>query len=193
MKLGEDALPADGFGHLAMSVRSVLIDVIEHPGSAIGQIAERTGFPQSHVSASVDALRDGGAVTTTTDPDDRRRTLVRVAPEIEREAATRLSSASLDGAFDTVLDCGLLHTLADDVVPRFIEAVRSVLRPGGVYHLLCISDRQPGHAGPRRVSQSFIRTAFADGWRVDAIDAATLEVTMHPGALQAWQATITRR
>ncbi len=34
------------------SVRMILVNVSEHPDSSIGEIASRTGFPQSHVSAS---------------------------------------------------------------------------------------------------------------------------------------------
>jgi DNA-binding IclR family transcriptional regulator len=40
----------------------VLIDVSEHADSSIGEIAARTGFPQSHVSASVARLRELGTL-----------------------------------------------------------------------------------------------------------------------------------
>jgi DNA-binding MarR family transcriptional regulator len=82
MKLGEDAIPPSGFQQLAASVRSVLADALTHPGSSISDITERTGFPQSHVSASVARLRDLGALVTDADPADRRRTLVHPAPGI---------------------------------------------------------------------------------------------------------------
>ena len=82
MKLGEDAIPPSGFHQLATSVRSVLADALTHPGSSISDITERTGFPQSHVSASVARLRDLGALVTEADPADRRRTLVHPAPGI---------------------------------------------------------------------------------------------------------------
>lgn len=54
----------------------------EHPGSSISEITERTGFPQSHVSASVARLCKASALIATTDPADRRRTLVSPNPEI---------------------------------------------------------------------------------------------------------------
>ena len=82
MKLGEDAIPPSGFHQLATSVRSVLADALTRPGSSISDITERTGFPQSHVSASVARLRDLGALVTEADPADRRRTLVHPAPGI---------------------------------------------------------------------------------------------------------------
>ena len=95
MKLGEQAIPTTaGFHQLPTSVRSILIDVFEHPNSSVGEITTRTGFPQSHVSAAVARLREGGALVTTVDPNDRRRTLVRPSPEVPRRAA--LLSASLN-------------------------------------------------------------------------------------------------
>ncbi len=85
MKLGEEATPSSsGWRRMPTSVRSVLVDAYEHPGSSISEITERTGFPQSHVSASVARLREAGALISTTDPADRRRTLVSPNPEVVR-------------------------------------------------------------------------------------------------------------
>jgi DNA-binding MarR family transcriptional regulator len=84
MKMGEEAIPPSGFHKMPTSVRSVLIDVYEHPGSSVSEITARTGFPQSHVSASVTRLRQAGGLITTTDPADRRRTLVSPNPAIQR-------------------------------------------------------------------------------------------------------------
>jgi DNA-binding MarR family transcriptional regulator len=85
MKLGEDALPEPpgGSGRYAGSTRTVLIvatDIAEHPDSAVGEIAARTGLPQSQVSSAISRLKEAGTVVTTTDPTDRRRALVTQAP-----------------------------------------------------------------------------------------------------------------
>ncbi|HSJ46306.1 MAG TPA: hypothetical protein VK923_16640 [Euzebyales bacterium] len=56
-----------------------------------------------------------------------------------------------------------------------------------------MSDEQPGHVGPRRTSRAFIHAAFVEGWEVEAIEPAELEITMPPGALRAWHPTIVRR
>ncbi|WP_433060486.1 MarR family transcriptional regulator [Dactylosporangium sp. CS-033363] len=78
MKLAGSAMPVLGDDDsLPASVRSVLMDVSSHPDSSVGAIAERTGFPQSHVSASIARLQERGMVATAPDPRDRRRTLVR--------------------------------------------------------------------------------------------------------------------
>jgi hypothetical protein len=84
MKLGEEAIPPSGFRRMSASVRSVLVDVYAHPGSSVSEITERTGFPQSHVSASVTRLRELGGLITSVDPADRRRTLVSPNPQISR-------------------------------------------------------------------------------------------------------------
>jgi DNA-binding MarR family transcriptional regulator len=81
MKLGVQAFPPSAFRDMPTSVRMVLVDVAEHPGGTIGQIVERLGFPQSHVSAAVARLRDDGMLVTNVDPADRRRTLVSLSPE----------------------------------------------------------------------------------------------------------------
>jgi hypothetical protein len=50
----------------------------------------------------------------------------------------------------------------------------------------------PGTFGPRRVSQDEIRTSFGQGWRIESIEPATMEVTLPMGAAVAWLAVITR-
>jgi hypothetical protein len=87
VKIAEAAIPADaGFHALPVSVRAVMIDVFEHPDSSIQEITQRTGYPQSHVSASVTRLRESGIFVTTTDPKDRRKTLVRASPDVPARA-----------------------------------------------------------------------------------------------------------
>ena len=104
-----------------------------------------------------------------------------------------LHLAALGEQFDTVLDCGLFHVFDDDDRARFVESLGAVMPAGARYHLLCFSDRQPGDWGPRRVSQNEIRTSFSDGWQVDAIEAATIDITIDPNGAQAWRAAVTRR
>jgi len=93
--------------------------------------------------------------------------------------------AQREERFDTILDCGLFHVFDDDDRATFVTGLRSIIAPEGRYFMLCFSDRQPGGFGPRRVSQEEIRASFADGWLVDSIDAADLEITFGPPVL-AW-------
>lgn len=94
--------------------------------------------------------------------------------------------------FDTVIDSALFHVFGDEERVRYAASLRQVVPPGGRYFMICFSDRHPGGFGPRRVSQEEIRSAFADGWRVDAIDPVRLEITVNPEGVQAWRAALTR-
>jgi hypothetical protein len=66
---------------------------------------------------------------------------------------------------------------------------------GGVLHLMCFSEHTPGTLGPRRVTQAELRTAFADGWEVERIEAAQFDVRADwaPRAANAWLARIVRQ
>ncbi len=103
-----------------------------------------------------------------------------------------LKLADLGESFDTVLDCGLFHIFSDDDRAAFAASLRTVLRPGGRYFMLCFSDRQPGIWGPRRVTQDEIRATFAGGWTVDSIEPATIDITIDPDGVRAWLAALTR-
>lgn len=100
---------------------------------------------------------------------------------------------SLGSIFDTVLDSGLFHVLGDQDRARFVEELTAVVRPGGRYHLLCFSDQEPGDDGPRRITRDEIITAFSRGWRIDSIDATTIDTTEGVARVAAWIASLTRR
>jgi DNA-binding MarR family transcriptional regulator len=74
---------------------AVIEDVIKHPASSISEINQRTGFAQSHVSASVSRLKARGLVEAATDPSDGRRTRVRIA-DGTLHAITRRATRSID-------------------------------------------------------------------------------------------------
>jgi DNA-binding MarR family transcriptional regulator len=100
IKLGVAAMPPSYFSELPHGVRLVLLDVFENPGSTIGQIVDRTGFPQSHVSASVARLRELGVLDTEIDANDRRRTLV--VPSDDHIAEIRQAQGRLDPVEPTI-------------------------------------------------------------------------------------------
>jgi MarR family len=58
------------------------MDTFAFPDSSVGEIATRTGLPQSYVSTVVARLRDLDVLETRPDPDDRRRTLVKVSDSL---------------------------------------------------------------------------------------------------------------
>jgi SAM-dependent methyltransferase/DNA-binding MarR family transcriptional regulator len=116
----------------------------------------------------------------------------------ERELPARfavhdaLDLKALAEQFDTVLDSGLFHIFSDRDRSRYANSLRDVVPLGGRVFLLCLSDRQQRGFGPRRITQEEIKSTFADGWRVDAIDPVTLDMTVDPDGMRAWRAAITR-
>jgi DNA-binding MarR family transcriptional regulator len=86
-------------------MRLILMDVAAEPGSSIGQIAARTGLPQSYVSESVARFREQKVIETWSDPTDGRRTLVRVGAATPR-AVARAGAVSVDDALITAAGTG---------------------------------------------------------------------------------------
>ncbi len=129
MKVGEEAMPAARGGERggARAVLIVLSDVVGHPDTAVGEIAERTGLPQSQVSMAVARLREAGSVVTAPDPADRRRSLVRKAGE-ESERVAEVRAASIEGALTAALG-GPEHVRE---VTAALETLARHLMPGSV-------------------------------------------------------------
>lgn len=105
-----------------------------------------------------------------------------------------LDLGALGRTFDTIVDVGLFHVFDDEARARYVASLRDALRPGGRYHALVFSDREPTDwGGPRRVTQEELRAAFRDGWAVERIDTATFQTAVHawPGGA-AWRFTARR-
>jgi DNA-binding MarR family transcriptional regulator len=129
MKIGEEALPTEGLDEYSTSVRSVLIvasDILANPGSSVGEVAARTGFPQSAVSACVARLREAGSIVTEPDPKDRRRLLIRPARETSDRVAV-IRSTSIDTALAAALGTDDPREVAE--VAAALEALAQRLTP----------------------------------------------------------------
>lgn len=112
--------------------------------------------------------------------------------DVRFEVWDALDLPALGMQFDSVLDCGLFHVFDDDDRARFVASLGAVVVAGGRYFVLCFSDKQSGDWGPRRVRQEELRDAFAEGWRVDFIEDAVLDITLGPEGALAWLAAFTR-
>lgn len=82
--------------------RLILTDVSAHADCSIGEIASRTGLPQGYVSGTVARMREQGVFETRPDPDDRRRTLVRLADGIPR-SVVRAGAVRVDDVLQKAL------------------------------------------------------------------------------------------
>ncbi|MFI7413601.1 hypothetical protein ACIBU0_33570 [Streptomyces sp. NPDC049627] len=59
--------------------------------------------------------------------------------------------------------------------------------------MLAFSDRQPGECGQvHKLTRDEIEAALTDGWRIDSIEPATIEITVDPDGIRAWLAALTR-
>ncbi len=104
-----------------------------------------------------------------------------------------LKLAALGRRFDTTVDSLLFHALSDEERPYFTRGLARVLRRGGTYFMLCMSDREPGTLGPRRVTQAEIRETFSRGWRINYIKAVRMEHTRESKGSAAWLSSITKQ
>jgi SAM-dependent methyltransferase len=106
-----------------------------------------------------------------------------------------LTLANWTELFDNVIDSGLFHVFSDGDRARYVEALGTVLKPGGRLFLLSFSDEVPGTQGPRRVAKEELILAFARGWTVESIVPSRFEVRpdLFPhGAAKAWFAVLKR-
>jgi SAM-dependent methyltransferase len=101
--------------------------------------------------------------------------------------------------FDNAIDSGLFHVFSDEDRVRYVRGLRTVLKPGGRFLLLCFSDQTPGTVGPRRVTKKELEDSFAEGWQIISISSAAIETRPEARSLfngenpKAWFLIATRR
>jgi DNA-binding MarR family transcriptional regulator len=137
-KIGEEAMRPSGAPEIPPGVRLILMDAFAFPDSSIGEIAARTGLPQSYVSETVAKMREQGAFETRPDPADGRRTLVKVSDTVPQTVA-RLGAISVDDVLIQALGDTPPETAADlvaalTVVTARLRATRG--GPGSIAHRL---------------------------------------------------------
>ncbi|MFY9614976.1 MAG: class I SAM-dependent methyltransferase [Candidatus Dormiibacterota bacterium] len=108
------------------------------------------------------------------------------------QVADVLQLAQLGRQFDVITDSGVFHVFDDKQRPVYVSSLRSALRPGGMYYMMCFSDREAGDWGPRRVSRAELAAAFADGWSIGSIEPVRFTVAVNPNRAEAWLATVER-
>ncbi|MGV0850797.1 class I SAM-dependent methyltransferase [Mycolicibacterium phlei] len=110
---------------------------------------------------------------------------------------------NLEPGYDTILDSALFHIFDADDRRRYVRSLHTACRPGGIVHLLALSDAGRGF-GPQ-VSAADIRGAFGDGWQLESLVETTYRGVIgeaHAGAYglpvgslvdePAWLARLTR-
>jgi SAM-dependent methyltransferase len=86
------------------------------------------------------------------------------------EVANAMNLGS-DPGYQTVVDSALFHIFDDADRARYVSSLHAAVRPGGLVHVLSLSDAGRGF-GPQ-VSEADIRGAFGEGWVLEALDTTT--------------------
>ncbi|OBA94007.1 SAM-dependent methyltransferase [Mycobacteriaceae bacterium 1482268.1] len=107
------------------------------------------------------------------------------APEAVEQARRNAAAKGVRARFDvadalnlpqeprygTIVDSALFHIFDDTDRPKYVASLRNATQPGGVVHVLALSDAGRGF-GPE-VSGETIRDAFVDGWELEELQPST--------------------
>ena len=107
------------------------------------------------------------------------------APQAVEQARANAAEKGVDARFEvadamdlgaepgyqTIVDSALFHIFDDADRARYVSSLHTAVRPGGLVHVLALSDAGRGF-GPQ-VSEAEIRGAFGDGWALEALDTTT--------------------
>lgn len=110
---------------------------------------------------------------------------------VEFKVWNALELGGLGRKFDCAIDSGLFHVFSDQGRVAYVNGLSVILRPRGVYIMLCFSETEPSDwGGPRRVSKQEIEGTFSHGWRVEYIRHAKFESNFHKDGGKAWLSRI---
>jgi ubiquinone/menaquinone biosynthesis C-methylase UbiE len=100
----------------------------------------------------------------------------------------------LGRVFETVLDCGLLHTLDRDERQEYVAGLASVTSRGGSLYVLCFSDLGPD-TGPHPISEEELTATFthSGGWSVASVSPDLIQTRFSAHGASAWLAKIVRQ
>jgi SAM-dependent methyltransferase len=173
--------PQPAFAELAEAgvFRGLVLDV----GCGTGEhalLAAGLGLPAAGVDASSTAIEIA-----------RRKAAQRNLP-VRFTVHDALDLGTLGEEFDTVIDSALFHVFSNEDRVRYVSGLHQVVEPGGRYFMLCLSGLEPSRTSPRGVTREEIEGTFADGWRIDEIEPATLVLRTNPASAPAWRTAMTR-
>lgn len=117
--------------------------------------------------AGYDVLGVDGAPTAV---GQARRNAADQGVDARFEVADALDLGGSPG-YDTIVDSALFHIFDDGERATYVRSLHAAVRPGGVLHLLALSDAGRGF-GPQ-VAEATIRDAFGVGWEIEALTTTT--------------------
>jgi ubiquinone/menaquinone biosynthesis C-methylase UbiE len=98
-----------------------------------------------------------------------------------------------ESEFDIVIDSGLFHVMADEERLLFVQQLYRVLKEGGKYFMLCLSEKEPGeYELPRRLSKAEIKNTFSPLFNIIYIKDVTFDTLLNPSSRKAYLLSATR-
>lgn len=89
-----------------------------------------------------------------------------------------LDSGLEDALVDAIVDRGVFHVLPPESRPRYVAAVRRILRPRGYLFLKAFSAEEPREEGPYHFSPAELRSYFEGSFEVLSIEDAAFHGTL---------------
>lgn len=96
--------------------------------------------------------------------------------------------------YDAVIDCGLFHTFNEVDRKQYVQGLEQIIRPEGLFVMLCFSDAEPAGNGPRRIAEAELQDSFRESWEILSLAAVQLQVRddlpagyFSPGGPWAWR------
>jgi 2-polyprenyl-3-methyl-5-hydroxy-6-metoxy-1,4-benzoquinol methylase len=100
-------------------------------------------------------------------------------------------------SYDTVLDAAVFHSFSNEDRQIYLKNLEYLIKPGGLYILLCYSEKEIHQVRPRRVKKSDLDELFSEknSWKIESIEDAIYEArpeSILPGGVQAYLLLIRR-
>jgi len=82
--------------------------------------------------------------------------------------------------FDYIFDRGCFHTMGHDqsLCARYVENIKSILKPKGFLYLKCFSHEEPGDYGPHRFTPSEVKGHFDHDFHIHSLHNTVVFRTM---------------
>jgi cyclopropane fatty-acyl-phospholipid synthase-like methyltransferase len=101
-------------------------------------------------------------------------------------------------SYDTILDAAVFHFFSNEDRQHYIKNLEYLIKPGGLYILLCFSEKETREGGPRRIKESDLNELFSstNGWKIESIEDVIYESrpdSVLPGGVQAYLLLIRRK
>jgi len=89
--------------------------------------------------------------------------------------------------YDTIIDCGLYHSLTYNDKGRYAEVIESLLNPGGTLNMFCTNENFG--SGPKIVPKEEIENRFKNSFTINSINKIRLKGAI--GNMKGWLVSIT--